>query len=193
AELEVAVSREAGPPPRLSARLAWAGPGGAEPTAVSATLDGEPVALSADSTSLALPASGGGAAKLLRVEADFPGGVRAVREMAVGGALAEEIAQELTGVPVELVGREPAKSLRDEERELSLVALEKGEADLVAVLDPAAVAAIGERAQEEKRQRVVRGGIGLGPSASPGARALAAESRLRVPWPEGARLRLVWP
>ena len=196
AELEVAVSREAGPPPRLSARLAWAGPGGATPTAVSATLDGEPVALSADSTSLALPIADG-AAKLLRVEADFPGGVRAVREMAVGGALAEEIAQELTGVPVELVGREPPKalplSLLEGDRELPLVALEKGEADLVAVLDPAAVAAIGERAQEEKRQRVVRGGIGLGPSASPGARALAAESRLRVPWPEGARLRLVWP
>src|SRR6185295_17600956 len=34
AELEVAVTREAGPPPRLSARLAWAGPGGATPTAV---------------------------------------------------------------------------------------------------------------------------------------------------------------
>lgn len=196
AELEVAVTREAGPPPRLLARLAWAGPGGATPTAVSATLDGQSVALSADSTSLALPIDGG-AAKLLRVEADFPGGVRAVREMAVGGALAEEITQELTGVPVELVGREPPKSpavsLFDGERELPLVALEKGEADLVAVLDPAALPAIGERAQEEKRQRVVRGGIGLGPSASPGARALAAESRLRVPLPEGARLRLVWP
>src|SRR6185436_19280647 len=138
AELEVAVSREVGPPPRLSARLAWAGPGGATPTAVSATLDGEPVALSADSTSLALPIDGG-AAKLLRVEADFPGGVRAVREMAVGGALAEEITQELTGVPVELVGREPPKALREDDRELPLVALEKGDADLVAVLDPAAL------------------------------------------------------
>ncbi|HEV8239758.1 MAG TPA: hypothetical protein VGS57_10345 [Thermoanaerobaculia bacterium] len=192
AELEVAVTRDGGPPPRLVARLAWAGPGGATPTAVSATLDGAPVALSADSTSLSLPAVAG-AAKLLRVEADFAGGVRAVREMAVGGELAEEITQELTGVPVEVVGREAPKSLREDERELPLVALEKGEADLVAVLDPAALHAIGERAAEGRQQRVVRGGIGLGPSASPGARSIAAESRLRVPLPEGAWLRLVWP
>ncbi|HET9766181.1 MAG TPA: hypothetical protein VFS60_05010, partial [Thermoanaerobaculia bacterium] len=196
AELEVAVTSEPGPPARLVARLAWAGPGGAAPVAVRATLDGEPVALAADSASFALPRAGAGAAKLLRVEAEFPGGVRAVRELAVGGDVAEEIALELTGVPVELVGRAAPRSLSDGERELPLVAIEKGDADLVAVLDPGALAGLDELAQAGSKKRVARagvGGIGFGTGGSPGSRTLAAEARARVLVPDGARLRLVWP
>ena len=196
AELEVALTSEAGPPPRWVARLAWAGPGGAAPVEVRATLDGEPLALAADSASFTLPRAGAGAAKLLRVEAEFPGGARAVRELAVGGDVAEEIAQELTGMPVELVGRAAPSSLSDGERELPLVAIEKGEADLVAVLDPGALAALDELAQAGNKKRVARagiGGVGFGTGGNPGSRTLAVESRARVMVPDGARLRLVWP
>jgi len=193
AELEVAIAPDPASPSRLRARLAWAGPGGAAPLAVRATLDGVPLALAADSASVALPPLGAGAAKLLRVEAQFPGGATAVRELAVGGDLAEQIAQELTGVPVELLGRQAPASLSDGERELPIVALEKGDADLVAVLDPSALAALDALARSGGKQRMSRGGIGLGGSGSPSSRTVAVEERGQVPLPDGARLRLVWP
>ncbi|HXT52148.1 MAG TPA: hypothetical protein VN811_13980 [Thermoanaerobaculia bacterium] len=193
AELEVAIARKVGPPPRLVARLAWAGPGGAAPTAVRATLDGEALAISTDSTGFTLPAPAAGAAKLLRVEAAFPGGATAVRELAVGGDVAEQITQELTGVPVEAIGRDAPRALSDGERELPIVAIEQGEADLVAVLDPSALAGLDELARTGGRQRLARGGIGIGVGASPGSRAVSVDERAHVPLPEGARLRLVWP
>lgn len=193
AELEVALSTEPGPPPKLVARLAWAGPGGAAPLAVSATLDDEPLSFTAGWDRLVLPPLQPGAAKLLRVEALFPGGTKAGRELAVGGDLAEQIAQELTGVPVELLGRADRAALSDGERQLRVVAFEKGRADLVVVVDPAATAALAKLAREGGKQRVSRGGIGLGPRSSPGAGTMAADARAKVPVPEGARMRLVWP
>jgi hypothetical protein len=193
AELEVALSTEPGPPPKLVARLAWAGPGGAAPLAVSATLDDEPLTFTAGWDRLVLPPLSPGAAKLLRVEAMFPGGTKASRELAVGGDLAEQIAQELTGVPVELLGRADRAALSDGEQELRVVAFEKGRADLVVVVDPAATAALAKLAREGGKQRVSRGGIGLGPRSSPGAGTMAADARAKVPVPEGARMRLVWP
>lgn len=193
AELEVALSTELGPPPKLVARLAWAGPGGAAPLAVSATLDDEPLTFTAGWDRLVLPPLSPGAAKLLRVEALFPGGTKASRELAVGGDLAEQIAQELTGVPVELLGRADRATLSDGERQLRIVAFEKGRADLVVVVDPAAREALAKLAREGGKQRVSRGGIGLGPRSSPGAGTMAADARAKVPVPEGARMRLVWP
>ncbi len=193
AELEVALSTEPGPPPKLVARLAWAGPGGAAPLAVSATLDDEPLTFTAGWDRLVLPPLSPGAAKLLRVEAMFPGGTKASRELAVGGDLAEQIAQELTGVPVELLGRAERAALSDGERQLRVVAFEKGRADLVVVVDPAATAALAKLAREGGKQRVSRGGIGLGPRSSPGAGTMAADARAKVPLPDGARMRLVWP
>ncbi len=154
------------------------------------------MALAADGASFTLPRAAPGAAKLLRVEAEFPGGARAVRELAVGGDVAEEIVLELTGVPVELVGRAAPSSLSDGERELPLVAIEKGDADLVAVLDPGALAGLDELAQAGSKKRVARagvGGIGFGTGGNPGSRTVAAESRARVQVPDGAHLRLVWP
>jgi hypothetical protein len=193
AELEVALQSEPGPPPKLVARLAWAGPGGAAPLAVSATLDGEPLDFTAGWDHVTLPPLRAGAAKLLRVEAIFAGGTKATRELAVGGDLAEQVAHELTGVPVELAGRAAGATLADGDRELPVVALEKGGADVVVVIDPEAQSALVELSTEGGKQRVSRGGIGLGAAASPGTRTFAAEARAKVPLPDGARLRLVWP
>ncbi|HXT22185.1 MAG TPA: hypothetical protein VN923_15635, partial [Thermoanaerobaculia bacterium] len=193
AELEVALDREPGSPPRLLARLAWAGPAGASPTAVRATLDGEPLALQPGATTIELPPAAPGAAKLLRVEAEFPGGAVASREIAVGGDLAAQIALELTGLPVEPLGRSDGATLSDGARELPVVALEKGDADLVAVIDPSALPALAKLAREGNKQRVSRGGIGIGAGATPGTRTLNSDARAKVPIPDGARLRLVWP
>lgn len=200
AELEVAVTTEAGPPPRLVARIAWAAPGGAAPTALRATLDGVGIAPSTDLRRLELPPLSRGGAQVLRVEADFPGGMRATRELAVGGDFAEQVTEELTGVPVEIAGRrDPVHALglspsqpqeaADGFRTLPLVALEKGEAQLVVVLDPSSRDVLDRLAREGNKQRVTRSGGGPGL----GGRTITAEPRVTVPLPEGSRLRMVWP
>jgi hypothetical protein len=191
AELEVVLATAAGTPPRILATLAWAGPGGADPVDVRATLDGEPLLLVAGARGFELPAKAGGGARLLRVEARFPGGVVAGRDLAVGGDLAEQLAQELTGVPVELGGRGERGTLRDGDVELPVLAVEKGDADLVAVIDPGALPALDELQKKGSRQRVSRSGVGLAPGAA--GRAIAADARVEAGLPDGARLKLVWP
>ncbi len=189
AELEVALAAEPGPPPRLVARLAWAGPGGVAPVAVRATLDGEPLAPTTDLHRLEMPPPPRGAARLLRVEVDFPGDVTASRELAVGGDVVEQISEELTAVPVEVHGRTEGAVLREGDDALPVVTFEKGDADLVAVIDPGALPMLETVATQGSRRRLWRSGGGPGL----GGPLVNAEARASVPLPDGARLRLVWP
>jgi len=191
AELEVVLAPTTGTPPRIRATLAWAGPGGAAPLEVRATLDGEPLPLAAGARNFEIPAKAEGGARLLRVEASFPGGAVAARDLAVGGDLAEQLAQELTGVPVELAGRGERGTLRDGDVDLPVLAVEKGDADLVAVIDPGALPSLDELAKKGSKQRVSRSGVGLAPG--PGGRSIAADARVEAGLPDGARLKLVWP
>lgn len=188
AEVEVAIGA-AGPSGQRLAALAWAGPGGVQPVAVRAWVDGVAVVVDAAARSLALPAAPPGLTRLLRVEAEFPGGLLASEELVFGGRHAEETAIELTAVPLVEAGRRaPAgAALRSGGRELPLLALEEGEADLVVVVDPAAVSALGVLAQEAGRSRVSRGGPALAP------RSLTAQDRDATHLPPDVRLRLVWP
>src|SRR5262249_14405827 len=131
-------------------------------------------------------------ARLLRVEADFPGGLTATRELALGGDLADELATELTGVPVDVAGRghdAAAATLRDGTEDLAVVALEEGDAELVVVLDPAARPALGDLQRIAGRHRVSPIG---GADPRSGA-AIVRVDRGTVPLREDTTLRMVWP
>ncbi|HEV8631046.1 MAG TPA: hypothetical protein VGV61_12070 [Thermoanaerobaculia bacterium] len=188
AELEVAITpRPAG---GALARLAWAAPAGAAPLVLQATLDGAPLPVAADHASVELPPVAHGAAKLLRIEADFPGGVSATRELALGGDLASEVSTDLTGVPVELGerGARGALVLRDGDDELPVVAFEEGSADLVVVIDPAARAALADLQRQGNRHRIAP--IGGDPRSGAGVIRI---DRSGIPLPADTALRLVWP
>ena len=168
------------------ARVAWAAIGGAEPLAVRATLDEQPLPAH-DPAVVALPPFDADSPHLLRVEAEFPDGYSARRDLVFGGVLAEELTFELTHVPVLLEGKRLASEivvLGGGER-LAPIAVEEGEADLVVVLDPSARDELNALAREVSRMGTMH----------PGARGLLSkvDGRFVAPLPAGARLRVMWP
>ncbi|HEX9667964.1 MAG TPA: hypothetical protein VGC93_00650 [Thermoanaerobaculia bacterium] len=168
------------------ARVAWAAVGGAQPLQVRATLDEQPLP-AGDPAVVTLPPFAAESPHLLRVEAEFPDGYSARRDLVFGGVLAEELTFELTHVPVLLEGKRLASEivvLGGGER-LAPIAVEEGEADLVVVLDPSAREELGALAREVARMGTMH----------PGARGLLAkvDGRFVAPLPAGTGLRVMWP
>jgi hypothetical protein len=189
AELELAVSRVEG---ALEVRLAWAAIGTSAPRTVRASLDGVPLPGPEDLRVLRLPPFTDDRPHLLRIEAEFPGGSTS-REVVLGGELAADLRVDLTGVPLEVRGRtEPAPAavrLLVDGAPLPVVALDRGLADLVAVVDPAAQRALAALAARAARRQVTVGGGG--PRGS--SRRESVDTRFLAPLGEDHRLRLVLP
>jgi hypothetical protein len=143
AELDLVLERDAAGRP-VAARLAWATARLAAPAAVRAELDGEPLPV-AGVNRVALPQTAGEGSHFLRVQADFPNGRSAARELAFGGVFSEASTSALTAVPVDVLkGHDPptvgqVAALLADGRPLRTAAVEKGSARVVAVLDARAV------------------------------------------------------
>ncbi|HEX5757931.1 MAG TPA: hypothetical protein VF121_01950, partial [Thermoanaerobaculia bacterium] len=180
------VTLEATPETGGVARIAWGATAGAAPLALRATLDEKPLPVR-DPAALPLPPFDAASPHLLRVEADFPGGVTASRDLVFGGTMAEEIDFELTAVPVLLAGKRLAGEvvvLAGAEA-LPTLAIEEGAQDLVVVVDPSAAAELRNMGREVARMG----------SMFSGARGMLAkvDGRFVAPLPAAARLRVVWP
>jgi hypothetical protein len=180
------VTLEADPETGGVARVAWAAVGGAEPLAVRATLDEQPLPVR-DPAVVPLPPFAADSPHLLRVEAEFPDGHSARRDLVFGGVLAEELTFELTHMPVLVDGKRPAGEiavLAGGER-LAPIAVEEEAADLVVVVDPSAREELRALAREVSRMGTMH----------PGARGLLSkiDGRFVAPMPAGTRLRVMWP
>lgn len=187
AEIEVAVSRVAD---GTEVRLAWAGTGTAEPRSVRGWLDGEPLPGPSDPHLIRLPSFPDARARLLRVEADFPTGVVS-REVVLGGDITAAMDIELTAVPLEIGDDEPpADGLRLEApgHPLTVISLEKGLADLVAVVDPAARPTLRRLLDRAGRPTET---MGQGPWRR--AARTKTVTRFLAPLREDHRLRLLLP
>jgi hypothetical protein len=123
----------------VAARLTWESVVGQRPREILVTLDGEPLPV-ADPEKILLPAYDPKAFHFLYAELVFPGEIRAQTQIGFGGEHLDEVSSELTALPVSVLkkGRQPSREdynswfLRDGEA-LSIVAVEKGQADLVVV------------------------------------------------------------
>lgn len=169
------------------ARIAWAAVAGAAPLAVRASFDERPLPVP-DPAAVPVPPYDPEVPHLLRIEADFPGGIAASRELVLGGALAEEMSSELTAVPVLLAGRRARGEeieVHAGDRPLPPLAVEKGPIDLVVVVDPGARPQLVAMTRELRRMATVPGG----------ARAIPAriDGRFVAPLAAGVRLRVLWP
>jgi hypothetical protein len=186
AELEVALAGDGAG--GTAARLAWAGPAGAQPLAVRAWVDGQLLPAPVDPHVLALPAGAPGKARLLRVEAEFADGVVASRDVVFGGPFAEVAASDLTAVPlVEADRKLPANAaLRSGDHLLPVLALDRGEADLVVVTDPAALGALETLARSASRGAVRRSGTSLTTS-------MRQPGRDTTNLPGDVTVRQLWP
>ncbi len=183
-EVTLAATPEAGG----VARVAWAAPAGAAPLLVRASFDERALPV-AEPSAVPLPPYDPEVPHLLRVEAVFPGEVSASRELVLGGALAEELSFELTGVPVLLSERRGGGEdieVWAGDQALAPLAVEEGLADLVVVVDPGAQPELAAMAQEARRRT---------PSLAGGMRSVPGmvDGRFVAPLPEEVRLRVLSP
>ena len=129
----------AGPPVRASA--VWHSIDRRKPDQATVTFDGEELAVT-DPRSFALPGYDSDNPHLLAVELLF-GTTLARAQILVGGVMGEEVSGELTAIPVVLQPRARLPKIHEMEgwfleggRPLSVVALERGGADIMMVMDP---------------------------------------------------------
>jgi hypothetical protein len=143
AEVEVIVEQaSAGGPQHV--RLAWQSVTNQPPEVTALTLDGESLVLDAQRRAVLPPAAAAGT-RLLSAEMSFGGGVVARKDMALDREFGDEVATELTPVPVRLrtsVELPPAGQLQgwleEDGRSLKVDAVETGRGRLIVVRDPSA-------------------------------------------------------
>lgn len=131
-----------GPGKPRTARLTWESAAGAEPESVSASLDGEALAVG-DPHRIALPPVDERQLHLLHVEMQFEGRVTTRLDVTFGGAYADEVSTEITALPLVADKRgRGAPSLAEAQgwlladgEPLSVLAIEKETAQVVVVLD----------------------------------------------------------
>lgn len=137
----------AGKPGRRSVRLAWEYAFGDVPDRVQVTFDGRKLNVD-DPHRFDLPPHDPESLHFLSVELDFSDGHTSMTELTFGGTYADEVSTELTAVPVEVDGKKARKltvedltgyfakagSLNDGEA-LRVVAVEKGKAEIIIVVD----------------------------------------------------------
>ena len=131
-----------------TARVSWKSVVGEQPKSITVTFDGRPLAVT-DPRAFGLPSHDPEALHFIRVELDFSDTVSSLAEITFGGAYADNVSTELTAVPILLgdsVEPPDAEALRSvsrkSSRQLSVVAVEKGPAALLIVLDESAKEAL---------------------------------------------------
>jgi hypothetical protein len=167
---EIEAVPQPGPDGRTaSVRLAFQSLTRETPAKVSATFDGSPLPVHGDR--LALPPYSADSGHLLSIEAAYPSGLTARRDLAFG--FGGEVSTDLTAVPVRLLGRTrlPASPaalaswFRAGDKALRPVALEEGPAELIVVRAPGApplLAEIGTAGLRARKSRSHGGGtLGL--------------------------------
>ncbi len=126
--------------PRV-ARLSWESIAGAEPESVTASLDGQPLAVD-DPKRIVLPEVDESQLHLLQVELQFEDWVSSGVDLTFGGAYADSVSTELTALPIAALGKtaRPLTAgsvqgwfLKDGEP-LEVIAVEKGLAEVVVVM-----------------------------------------------------------
>ncbi|MGB5999066.1 MAG: hypothetical protein WBI00_01150, partial [Thermoanaerobaculia bacterium] len=123
----------------VAARLTWESVVGGRPRETRVTLDGEPLMVG-DPENIPLPAHDPKAFHFLHAELVFSGEVTAQAQVTFGGEHLDEVSSELSALPVSVLkkGRQPNRRdydgwfSRDGEA-LTIVAIEKGQADLLVV------------------------------------------------------------
>jgi hypothetical protein len=140
------VLEAAEPGRRRLARLAWQSRTSDRPTSISLTLDGEPLTLDSQNRAVIPRAPRSGATRVLSAEVQFANFIVARKDVALGGQYGDEVATELTAVPVKLrKGAElpPVARLAGwfaaDGKPLRATAVEAGPAHLQAVRAPGAV------------------------------------------------------
>jgi hypothetical protein len=127
----------------VTARVRWNSLSSEQPEGVTALFDGVEIA-APDPTAIILPPHDPKQLHYLRVDLDFPDDLVATAERTFGGSFVDDVAAELTAVPLELANgaREPdptsARWLRADGEELSVVEVVSGPADLLLVRDQGA-------------------------------------------------------
>ncbi len=123
----------------VAARLTWGSVVGRRPIETLVTLDGEPLPVT-DPEKILLPAHDPKTFHFLYAELVFPGEIRAQTQISFGGEHLDEVTSELTALPVSVLkkGRQPRRRDYDgwfsrDSKALTIVAVEKGQADLVVV------------------------------------------------------------
>ncbi len=130
-------------------RLSWESIAGGEPLAVRVEIDGQAIEVE-DPRRFALPSLDPEALHFLRVEIELEDGIVATRELTFGGAGGTGVSTDLTAVPYVVEGRGGPQELDDfagflasEGTQLTPIALEKGPAEVLVVLDLAAFEELG--------------------------------------------------
>jgi hypothetical protein len=196
---EVGVVLENGPAGRPStARLVFESRTGARPDEARVTLDGKPLAVGPGGR-VALPAYDPATGHVLSVELRFENAVLARTDALFGGRWGSEVSAALTAVPVRvrhsqtpstdalqgwlLAGGEPPTSL-------SVVAVEKGPAEILTVRDFGALAALADLGKERAgagmsfgKSSVEGGKPSFDPQVDRFETALGKEDIVRFLWP----------
>lgn len=139
---EVDILLETGPAGRpVAARLTWQSVTGEDPSAIAVTFDDKPLALAADGR-IKLPAWAPETSHVLTAQLRFSGMLTARKDVVFGGRYGEQVATELTAVPVRL---HPGKTMPPPEqmagwfhiggRPMTVAAVEDGPAELWVVRD----------------------------------------------------------
>jgi hypothetical protein len=162
----------------------------ASPDSWTVTFDGKPIEV-ADPKRFALPPHDPDTVHFLRADLIFPGDVRAIAESVFGGGHGSAVATELTAIPTIPRGRrlqpaDAARALRTAGGErLQVVAVDKGVADLVVVVDPSLPPALRETIDWRPREARSSGTLSI-----PGGTVTVTP---RVPLDRSHRLQMVWP
>ena len=148
--------------PRV-ARVSWESMAGAEPKSATASLDGEPLAVS-DPRRIELPAVDESYLHLLHVELAFEDHVISRVDLTFGGAYADEVSTEITALAIRATSeprRPPAAAgvqgwFTKGGESLEVITIEKGAAEVVVVADRAfpRFVAPGERYKPPKSLRL---------------------------------------
>lgn len=174
------------------ARLSWDSVGGGEPSAVEVSFDGRALPVE-DPRRVALPSYDPEQLHFLRAELLFAGGISSVVEATFGGAYADRLQRDLTGVPLAVEPRRelPAATqmtgwLAHAGRPLDVLAVDEGPAEVLLVRDVGAQRRLDDLASPARSpQRTGPGlqGTGMGIVAAPNTRFVARlgrDQRLRL-------------
>jgi hypothetical protein len=193
AEVEILLENEAAGRP-AAARLTWQSLTGESPSAIAVTFDDKPLTL-ASGGRVQLPAWDPEASHVLTAELRFSGAVTARQDVVFGGRWGEQVATELTAVPVRL---RPGQALPAPERmqgwfraggrSLNVAAVDEGPAELLVVRDLAIQNAL---------DKLLAGGSRARPTLNMRGAEFDQRSpdyrRFSMTLPKQDTVRLIWP
>lgn len=193
AEAEFVLERDGDGTPK-AARLIWASLMGPDPVGMRVTFDGRALTLDAERR-VKLPLYDPHTTHILSAELEFPANLRSRADVVLGGGSAGEARSELTAVPVALREIErlpPAQTLQGwftaRGRDLTVVAVEEGPANVVMVRHPSNDAAV-QRFATGRRSTRVGAGMVQPTDTSRLETQLKRKDRINVIWPVARRFK----